>query len=294
MKTTNFLHNGSVGDVWSCIPAMREYYRKTGKKVNLYLARDMPAEYYEGAVHPTKSDSGEHVQLNAKMIEMMIPLLMAQPHIALAKLWEQEEIKIDLNEFRHTYVGMPSFSINRWYFYVYPDFACDLSKPWLVVPDASKDFSIDKILINRTERYRNDSISYSFLKHYEDDCLFIGTMREYNNFCMTYDLNIRKVNVSNFLEYAQAIKQSKFYISNQSQGYQLCQGLFHPSILELGAIAPNVIPIGEKMYDFFAQIGLEYYFHNLNGTYTESVIEDFKERNKKPAEAGLEQTELKI
>jgi hypothetical protein len=82
---------------------------------------------------------------------------------------------------------------------------------------------------------------------------------------MSHDLMVEKIHVDNFLEYAQAIAQSKFYISNQSQGYQLCQGQFHPSILEVWQHAPNVIPIGEKMYDFMAQVGLEYYFHELYG-----------------------------
>ena len=64
MITTNFIHQGSIGDCWAAIPAMREHYRKTSKKVNLYLVKDIKADYYEGAVHPTKNSSGEQVMLN--------------------------------------------------------------------------------------------------------------------------------------------------------------------------------------------------------------------------------------
>lgn len=54
-NTTSFLHQGSIGDTIASIPAMKEYYRKTGKKVVLYLESGVAAFYYQGAVHPTVS-----------------------------------------------------------------------------------------------------------------------------------------------------------------------------------------------------------------------------------------------
>jgi hypothetical protein len=273
MEITNFLHTGNIGDVHSSLPVMREFYRQTGKKVNLYLEKDHPAEYYQGAVHPTKSAAGEMVMLNEAMINMMIPLYQAQPFIEEVKVWENETVHVDLNKIRTTFVGMPSFSLNRWYFYVFPDLACDLSGVWLEVPDAEKDLAKGKIVITRSERYLNPKIDYSFLKPYEDDLVFCGTMREYNIFCMTYDLNVRKLTISNFLELAQAIKQCKFHITNQTQAFQLSEGQKIPRILELCGVAPNCIPIGEHAYDFFAQGALEYYFHKLNGTLEQHIVE---------------------
>jgi len=168
---------------------------------------------------------------------------------------------------------------------VYPDLTCDLSKVWLTVPDAEKDLAKGKIIITRSERYRNESIDYSFLKPYEDDLLFCGTMREYNNFCMSYDLNIRKLTITNFLELAQAIKQCKFHISNQTQAAQLSAGLKIPRIVEICSFAQNVIPIGENAYDFLAQKGLEYPFHALNGTKAEYIAKVKVEiENKKAAQ----------
>jgi cellulose synthase/poly-beta-1,6-N-acetylglucosamine synthase-like glycosyltransferase len=254
---------------------MKEYHRKTGKKVILYLVSGIPAFYYEGAVHPTKSEDGTSVMLNQKMIDMMIPLLKEQPFIEDVKIWVDEKIEVPLGTFRDTYVGMPSFSINRWYFYVFPDLACDLSGVWLNVPDAEKDLAKGKIMITRSERYLNPAINYSFLKPYEDDLIFCGTMREYNVFCMTYDLNIKKLTINNFLELAQAIKQCKFHMTNQTQAFQLSESQKIPRILELCGAAPNCIPIGEKAYDFFAQEGLESYFHELNGT-SERYFEEIK------------------
>jgi len=275
METTAFSHTGNIGDVWASIPAMKEFHRKTGKKIILYLEKDIPAYYYEGAIHPTKSEDGKNVMLNQKMIDMMVPLLKEQPFIKDVKTWVDEKIDVPLGSFRDTYVGMPAFSINRWYFYVFPDLACDLSQVWLTVPDAEKDFAKGKIMITRSERYLNPAINYSFLKPYEDELVFCGTMREYNAFCMTHDLNVRKLTINNFLELAQAIKQCKFHITNQTQAFQLSEGQKIPRILELCGDAPNCIPIGDKAYDFFAQQGLESYFHELNGT-TELFLEKVK------------------
>lgn len=266
MGTTNFHHTGNIGDVWAAIPAMRKHWMDTGKKVNLYLEKDVQAYYYEGAIHPTKDADGTSVMLNQKMIDMMVPLLKEQPFINEAKAWEGEDIKVHLSWFRDTHVGMPNFSINRWYFYIYPDLTCDLSQRWLVVPSCGENIAIDKILVTRSERYTNPSIDYSFLKPYEDDIVFCGTQREWNGFCMAYDLNVKKLHVNNFLELAQAIYQCRFHITNQTQAFQLSEGQKTPRVLELCTFAANCIPIGENAYDFHAQLGLEYAFHKLNGT----------------------------
>lgn len=259
----SFLHSGNSGDCLAAIPAMKEFYNKTKIKPVLYLRKGVEAFYYEGAVHPVKQD-GKSVMLNQHMVDKLMPLLKAQSFFEDVREWTDEEIGCDLDQIRETNVGMPAMSINRWYFYVYPDLACDLSKPWLEVPDTETDFAKGKIVITRTERYLNDRIDYSFLKPYEDDLVFSGTMREYNNFCMAFDLNIKKLNVNNFLELAQAIKQSRFHITNQTMANQISTGIMHPSILEVCTFAPNCIPIGEDRYDFLAQGGLEYYFGLLH------------------------------
>lgn len=265
METQAFSHSGSIGDTIAAIPAMKTYYEKTGKKIHMKFIKDVPAFYYEGATHPTKSDEGTMVMLNQKVIDMMTPLFLAQECIAEVSTYvEGEDRGVELHAIRETNVGMPGLSINRWYFYVYPDLACDLSKPWLTVPDCEKDWAKGKIIITRSERYTNSNIGYSFLKPYEDELVFVGTMREYNNFCMSYDLNIKKLATNNFLDLAQAIKQSRFHITNQTMANQISTGLCHPSMLEVCTFAPNCIPIGEDRYDFLAQGAAEHYFNELH------------------------------
>lgn len=282
MQTAKFSHTGSIGDCLAAIPAMRQYYRLTGKKIILYLISGVRAVYYEGATHPTVNEKNEMVMLNSKAIEMMKPLFMAQDFIEdVIETTEDITGAIRLHQFRETYTGLPAFSINRWYFYAFPDLTCDLSGVWMTIPGTDKDFAKGKIIITRTERYQNGA-DYSFLKPYEDDLIFSGTTREWNQFCMAFDLNVKKLTVTSFLDIAQAIKQSRFHITNQTMAFQISEALKHPRILELCSFAPNCIPIGENAYDFHRQPGLEYAFHKLNGT-VDGYIEKIKAAQKRTA-----------
>lgn len=262
-ETTSFLHNGSIGDVIASVPCINEHYKKTGKKAILYLVNGTKAVYYEGAMHPTLNEKNEMVMLNEKAIQTLAPLLMQQESIDDVKMWSNQPIHIDLNQIRETFVNMPYGCLSRWYFYVLPDLACDLSKQWLTAPDAEKDLALNKIIVTRTERYLNPQINYSFLKKFEDELLFVGTDLEHSIFCLRYNLKVKRLIVNDFLELAQAIRQSKFHLSNQTMAFQISQGLKHPRIVELCRHAPNVIPYGEDAYDFYAQGAVEYYFMEL-------------------------------
>lgn len=272
MREITFKHSGSIGDAFASLPAIREFCRMKNRKVTLLLEAGVVAAFPEGTTHPTRNNDDVMVLLNEKVIEMMIPLLKAQPYLEDVRLMkEDDKIDIDLDCMRDKFVNMPYTCLSRVYFLTFPDLACDLSEQWLTVPDAEKDIAKNKVIITRTERYTNEKIDYLFLKEFEDDLIFSGTMREYNNFCMNYDLEIPKLHIENFLDLAQAIKQSRFHISNQTMAFQISQGLKHPRILELCHYAPNVIPIGKNAYDFYEQMPLEYYFHKLYGKEQEFV-----------------------
>lgn len=265
-KVTTFLHEGTIGDIWAALPAIKENYKKFNRKAVLYLTNGQAATYYAGATHPTQTKDGVMVMLNEAVINMIIPLLKAQEYIYDAKIHNDEPIQIDLNRIRTTFVNMPYHSLSRWYFYIYPDLACDLSKQYIHVPDSTKDLANGKIIIGRTERYLNPNISYSFLKDYNpDDFLFVGTDLEYAIFNIRYGLKIPRLIINDFLELAQALKQAKGLISNQTQIFQIAEGLKIPRAVELCHFAPNVEPIGEMAFEFYAQEALEYYTTILLG-----------------------------
>lgn len=264
--TTNFLHDGTIGDCWAAMPSMKEYYKKTGKKVVIYLTNGQAAFYYEGATHPTVSPDGKTmVMLNKKMIDMMIPLFKAQPYIADAKEHNGEHIVVNLNMIRETFVNMPYHSLSKWYWYVFPDLACDLSKPYISVPETDMNFAKGKMIVARTERYINHSINYHFLKKYQDKLIFAGTELEHIIFNARFSLNIPRLIVNDFLELAQAVKQSIGLLSNQTMIAQIAEGTKSPRIVELCKEAPNVDFVGESAFEFYAQEALEYYVSILNG-----------------------------
>lgn len=281
MILDSMIHAGNTGDVIAALPAMRQFYRKHGVKPTLYLVRDHPAKYYEGAVHPVKDDNGGYVSLNGDMISKLIPLLSIQPYLKEVKEVHINDVVfaeayaetrdgnkyINLSLIRDVFCNIPKGDIRRWYFMVFPDLTCDLGEQYLHIPDAEKDWAKNKVIICRTERYTNHMIDYSFLKEYQDDLIFAGTMREYNNFCMANDLEIPKLADTNFLELAQALKQSKGLVSNQTMIFQIAEAMKIPRVVEICAEAPNVIPTGEQAFDFLVQIGLEVHFHTINGTY---------------------------
>jgi len=70
-----FLHSGNSGDIIASLPAIREFYRKTGIKPILYLRKGVEAFYYEGAVHPVKNSEGKSVMLNDAMINIILTVL---------------------------------------------------------------------------------------------------------------------------------------------------------------------------------------------------------------------------
>ncbi len=267
MGTINnkFAHFGNTGDVICSLPALREFYNKFKVKPILYLVINHPAVYYEGCIHPIKDENGKHVSLNEAMANFLIPLIKEQEYIEDCKIYVDEEIDANLSFIRDTNVNCPYGDLRRWYFYVFPNLACDLSKQYIHVPDSEKDLAKGRIIVCRTERYLNEKRSYSFLKEHEDKLLFAGTTMEHIIFCNQFNLKIEHFLPENFLELAQAIKQAKFLLSNQTMIAQIAEGLKTPRIVELCHFAPNVIPVGENAFDFYSQVSLEYYFNYLNG-----------------------------
>lgn len=192
---------------------------------------------------------------------------------------------VDLDKIYLTPTNIPFGNIHRWPWYCYPDMACDLSKPWLEVePDDSLQ---DTIIVNRTLRARNDSINYRFLKPFDKKIIFVGFDDEFEEFVLSNNLiddeliyeddddspiyndaqiatNIKHVKPTNLLHLAVIIRSCKFFIGNQSLCFALAEAMKVPRILETCSYLPNVIPCGEKAYDFYFQSVLEYYFNELN------------------------------
>lgn len=260
-------HFCNPGDLIASMAGLKSYYQQNGRKVILCQQLNLKAEYYQGAVHGTVSDTDNStmVCMNKGMFDMMKPLVESQEYIHnMEEFVGQENIYIDIDLMRKkVFVNLPHGSIQSWLMYVYHDLHYDLSKPWIELPD--KDLPIipwikDKIIVNFTERYRNGHISYFFLRKYKHRLVFAGTDKEHLLFCNHWGIDMPKLDVKDFLEYAYAIKHCKFFLGNQSLGWNIAEAMKTPRVLEVCQQAVNCLPFyGEKSFGFYHQSGVEYY-----------------------------------
>ena len=199
------------------------------------------------------------VFINDKMVNMLLPLLSKQNFIDYVDVYKNHEIDIDLNMFRkiHQYMNLVS---TRWYFQI-TGMHADLSIPYLFVEQHGK--IKEKIVIARSIRRNNQFINYKFLNKYEN-LLFVGSEDEYK-ILQKQVPNLDFYNCKNFLEMAEIIKSSKFFLGNITFAYCIAEALKVPRLLEIsddGDLA-SVHPNGKNAYDFCFQEHFEKWFDYL-------------------------------
>ena len=266
---TRIKHSTNPGDLIAAMGAIKKFYDVTQRRVIVSQSTSFLASYYSGAVHPTVNEQGQNVCCNDAMWEMLKPLIESQPYIHSFEKYSGQKIDLDFDVIRgKTFVNLPNGAIQAWITYAFPDLAFNLSNAWITLdgkcpPNIKKQVS-GKVMINFTERYRNSVIDYFFLKNYAPDLIFAGTEREHWLFCNQWQLNIPRLEITNFLELAYALKESRFMLGNQSMNWNLAESLKTPRILEVCQYVQNCQPlIGEDSYGFFHQVGLEYCFRML-------------------------------
>jgi hypothetical protein len=254
--TLKVKHSANSGDViytqWTC----KEIFLKFGTKVDYYQWVGRPGIYYDGAVHPVKDEHGNMVTMNDYMFDMLKPLIEMLPWInSFNKYTGRETIDIDLDEIRDRHVNMPYGDIRKWYGYVFADVQVDIADAIVPFPLGNTIFKtpevLGKIIVNRSERYRNEQIDYGFLSKFEN-IWFAGTLGEYDDM-KEWIPNIQHLVVKDFLELASEIYHSRFFIGNQSFCYSLAEAFKIPRALEVCSYAPNVIVCGPNGKDFLSQ-----------------------------------------
>lgn len=256
-----FKHYCNSGDLIAALAGIRQVCKDLGQKAEIYQQLNVPADYYPGAVHPVQKE-GLMVNMNKSTFEMIKPLVLSQPYIGGFKEYAGQKITVDLDVIRSKcFVNMPFGMLPSWPMLAYPDMAADLSEPWLSAKPATTSNGF--VILNFTERYRNPTISYFFLKKYKN-LLFAGTEKEHAMFCEQWKLKIPYLRVENFLELAQCIRGSLFFSGNQSMNWNIANAMGHPRILEMSSMAPNCQPfVGKKNYGYYHQGAAEYYFEKL-------------------------------
>jgi len=250
------------GDLISYLAGIKKMYSDTGKKALIYQRLDMVGAGYNGSIHPFNSEDGEPVCFTRYMFDMVRRLLITQDYVEDYIVYDGQEVDFDMDKTRlETFTNQPLGSLNRWPFYVFPQMATDLSKPYISVPQETA--YKDKVIINFTQRYRNHFLNYFFLKNHKDNLIFAGTQKERDLFCKQWDLDIPLLQIDDFYDYAKVINGCKFFMGNQSMGFQIAEAIKAPRLLEIFQLMPNVIPIGENAFDAYHQVPMEYFFSKL-------------------------------
>lgn len=267
-----FKHSVNPGDLIAAMGCIKKYYEITKQKCVVAQGLNVRAQYYAGAVHPTLDEGGNYVTCNAKMWEMLKPLIESQDYINSFQKYEGQKVDIDFDTIRgRTNVNLPHGPIQGWIPLAWPDLSFDLSKPWIIIKDKCPEHIRKqvhrKIIINFTERYRAPMLEYHFLKNYAPDLIFAGTEKEHFLFCNAWQFNCPRLEVDNFLELAYAVKEARFVLCNQSMIWNMCQAMAVPRILEMAFFADNCFPgIGENSVGGAYQVSIEYNFRTFYNT----------------------------
>lgn len=262
-------HSMACGDMISIMAGMKAHYERTGEKWLVYQVIGLPGIYYEGAVYSTKSETGVPVTMNEDLFRMLRPLLVAQEYIEDFRIYQQQKIDVDFDVmFKMGICNKPWGMIQRWPFYCYWNLAldCDLSQPWLKLPEVSGciyEQMQDKILVNRTERYNNSRVSYEFLNEYAGSVVFTGTKREVEKFSADWKFQDGYLQVDDFYQLAQYIYSCKVFVGNQSLCWNIAEALKVPRVLEVFKEAPNCIPVGKDAYDAMDTTAMKNYVEYL-------------------------------
>lgn len=262
MAFVTYKHSFNSGDLITILPGIKKIYQETGKKGRLYQRLDLLVDYGHGDNHPVRSADGKMVCMNEQTFKMMKPLIESQEYIESFLVWKGEKVDVDYDLTRHnSQMPLPGGDIYKWPSLIFPQLESDTSVAW-VFSNTDKQYQ-DKIIINRTERYLNPYIDYYFLKDWTKSLIFAGTKNEHDIFCKKWGIDIPYLQVSDFLELAQAIKSCKLFVGNQSFCWHLAESMKVPRILEVCTTYPNTFPTGNNGYSFVNQGALEYLFNQL-------------------------------
>lgn len=263
-------HSANPGDVIASLVCVKKYWELTGRKVKYLQRINMVGNYYPGATHPTVDEKGNMVTMNKNMFDMMKPLVESQEYIDSFEIYDGQRVDVDFDVIRgKTFVNLPHGSIQAWLFYAYADLQSDISKPWIFLEPQKRqieEVTKGKVLLNFTERYRNNQVilDYFFLKEYAPDLIFAGTEVEHFKFCSQWGLTIPRLEVKDFLELSYAIRGCRFLLSNQSFCWNTATSLGSKRLLEVCSYAHNCMPFyGDNNLGYFHQTALGHYFRQM-------------------------------
>jgi len=240
MENKIIKHSGNAGDAIYSLSSLRDHAIKNNIAYNFDLLLNQPSGFTD-ETHPLGS-----VMMNEGMANFLKPLLESQDYINEVNLvtGAKPMYYFDLDRFRKDYYNLSAGNIQNWIANSYPELRPNLSEQCLFVEPIKTDY----ILVNRTTRYNNIFIDYTFLDRYEN-VYFIGLEKEFKRMAIHSD-KIKHLPIKDAYEMAQYIAGCKLFIGGQSMAFAIAEQLKVKRVLEQYILAPNVIPQGGEWYTF--------------------------------------------
>lgn len=196
-------------------------------------------------------------------IRWLSPLIESQPYVAggdapgfppsekNVRLWDGEDVDVDLSLFRKLPIDMSRGYLARYYAWAFP-VHFDLSQPWLFVREPIRN---DFVIVNRTFRYRNPGIDYGFLRK-QGKVGFVGLPDEFEDFKRAVP-HADWLECPNALELARLVAGCKAFVGGQSFAFCVAEALKVSRVLEVCVSCPNVVVSGRNGFDAVNQLGFE-------------------------------------
>jgi len=247
-KELSFLHSGRLGDLIYSLATIKELSKSHKCKLYIQIEKPILGPY----------DSSRKVFINKRCGDLILPLLRNQDFLDAVNIYKDEKIDINLDLFRDIPISL-SFYSSRWFSHIC-GININVENTFLSVKP--HELIKNRIIVGRSSRYRNAYINYKFLKNTKN-LLCIGLEEEFQD--SKKDINDLEFHeCKDFLEMAEIIKASKFFIGNMSLQYIISEALKVPRLLEASPDFPAAFPVGPNAFDAYHQNHFEKFFANLN------------------------------
>ncbi len=248
-KELSFLHSGRSGDLLWSLPTIKELSKSHKCKLYIQIDKPMPLDF---------TALSRNVYLSKRTADLILPLLRNQDFLDTVNIYKGEKIDINLDLFRDIPINL-TFHSSRWFSHIC-GININLENSFLSVKP--HNLIKNKIIVQKSPRYGNAFINFKFLKNTKN-LLCIGLKDEFQDLKKDID-NLEFYDCRDFLEMAEILKASKFYIGNFSFQYVISEGLKVPRLLAASIDFPVGFPVGSNAFDAYHQNHFEKFFKNLN------------------------------
>lgn len=242
-----------MGDIIYCLPSLEAYCTRNNCEIVFFLHLNQPARYAAGIKHPMGN-----VMMNEGAYHFLKPYLESFDFIHSVHQYNGQPLDYNLDEFRNMYWDYSRGDIKRWLGLRFPEFQLGGNYFLESVPCRGTVWprDIQRIVINRTNRYLSPYADYSILNKSKYPLVFIGLPDEYESLLKVLP-NMTYHKVKDAREASDYILHSQLFIGNQSTMFALADVADHPRILEVTPNAPNVILRGNS-HDFLYQDAFQF------------------------------------